>query len=79
MLRCPTGSARVGAAMSLLGHFRHFERAPGTSGLPLTPDVSLRRNKRRCGNLKFYVRCCRAEAACYSPVGKPFLNSTLVA
>jgi hypothetical protein len=31
--------------MSAWGQARHFERAPATFGLPLTPDVSLRRNE----------------------------------
>ena len=33
----------------LLGHQRHFERAAGTSALPLISDILLSRSKRRSG------------------------------
>jgi hypothetical protein len=45
--------AASGALMSLVGHQRRFEHAPGTSALPPIPDVLLSRSleTRECASL----------------------------
>lgn len=48
--------------MAGAGHERHFERAPSTSDLPLTPDVSLHRNELPVRTNGELTRCGRDNA-----------------
>jgi hypothetical protein len=50
-------------AMSGIGHQRRFERVPGTSALPLIPDVLLSRSKRRLGPISDASPLCVKKRA----------------
>ena len=61
------------APVSALGQARYFERAPGTSGLPLTRDASLPRSERQPDipvAVRWIVKSVRDHGflPCYRPI-----------
>ena len=47
--------------MTEMGHARHFKRAAATSVVHPTPDLSLRRAKRRFGPITTKVHCSKIK------------------